>query len=542
MLQFTGKGVFPSTAIGKARVIKKQEIQVSRRQISDVEAELERFESAKKKATDQLIKIFEKAKNEIAEQDAAIFEIHIMMLEDEDLNEYIKGMIKSQKVNAEYAVQDAAQEFSKIFTQSGDEYLQQRAADVKDICGRLTACLNGGAEQRQTDSEKAIIFAHDLTPSETASFDREKILAFVTAQGSESSHTAILARSMKIPAVIGVGRQAIAAVREGQVAIVDGSCGLVVIEPDEKYIEKAQMQQEDERRRALLLKQLKGMENVTLGGKSVKIFANICKASELQDVIENDAGGIGLFRSEMLFLNSEVCPTEEEQFAQYRRALEGMAGKQVIIRTLDIGADKKVGYLNLDKEENPALGLRAIRLCLVRRELFKVQLRALYRASVYGNLGIMFPMIASVSELERAKELCDEVKRELMQERIPFSADVQTGIMIETPAAAIISDRLAPLVDFFSIGTNDLTQYTLACDRQNAALTQFIDTRHEAVVRLIELSVKNAHAHGAWAGICGELAADLSMAESFIKMGIDELSVVPSMVLPLRAKIRSLEI
>lgn len=541
MVKFHGKGVYGGIAIGTVSVFKRRELLVSQETVEDTQKELERFECAKQEAIRQLSEICQKAIKDVGEENAEIFEIHMMMLEDEDYNDAIVGTIKKQSVKAEYAVDLAARQFSEMFASMDDEYMQARSADVKDISNRIIACL-GGVEESVRLTRKAVICADDLAPSETVSLDKDNVLAFVTAYGSSNSHTAILARNMNIPAVVNVGADFLNTVSDGERIIVDGHTGDIYISPTEEIeAEMLKKQQEDNCRRALL-QNLKGKENVTKDGRSIKLYANIGGIDGISDVLENDAGGIGLFRSEFVYLESSDYPGEEEQFVIYKNVLERMDGKKVIIRTLDIGADKKIDYFDLDKEENPALGLRAIRICLERPEIFKTQLRALYRASAYGNLGIMFPMITSASEVEEILGICEEVKGELKSEGISYNEDTEIGIMIETPAAAIVSDSLAPMVDFFSVGTNDLTQYTLACDRQNPKLERFCDTHHEAVLRLIEISAQNIHKHGGWIGICGELAGDLTLTESFLKMGIDELSVSAPYVLPLREKIRSLDL
>ncbi|MBQ7384015.1 MAG: phosphoenolpyruvate--protein phosphotransferase [Clostridia bacterium] len=542
MLKFSGKGVFGAIAIGKISVFKKQETHIRRSHIANPEAELERVRVAKEKAFVQLSEIYEKALREVGETNAQIFEIHMMMLEDDDYNDSIRHIIESQSVNAEYAISLTSKNFTAMFASMDDAYMQARAADVKDISDRLITCMEQGGGDESPSDVSTIICADDLTPSETVLLDKDKILAFVTAYGSSNSHTAILARNMNIPAVIGVGKEFIGCIRDGDTAAVDGFTGEVFINPDKKTLTAIEAKQREDLEKKELLKKLKGKESVTLDGTRVNIYANIGGVDNIGAVILNDAGGIGLFRSEFLYLERKDYPTEQEQFEVYRKVLVSMSGKKVIIRTLDIGADKKVDYFGLDEEENPALGLRAIRICLTRPEIFKTQLRALFRASVFGNLGIMFPMITSVSELERILEICDEVKTELDEKNIEYSENIEIGIMIETPAAAIISDKLAPMVDFFSVGTNDLTQYTLACDRQNPRLEPFCDTHHEAVMKLIELSAKNAHAHGAWIGICGELAADTSLTERFLRMGIDELSVSPSYVLRIRDTVRNIDL
>ena len=541
MIKFSGKGVYGAIAIGKISVFQRQGISVKRSNIENVDAEIERLEVAKATAVEQLGEIYEKALKEVGEANAQIFEIHMMMVEDEDYNDAIIGLIRSQSVNAEYAVAVTSKNFAEMFSSMDDSYMQARAADVKDISNRIIACLTGSSKTDADSDEKVIICADDLAPSETVSLDKDKILAFVTAYGSSNSHTAILARNMNIPAIIGISEEFLEKITGGTMAIADGFTGDFIIDPDEETLAKYEKKQQAETEKKQLLQQLSGKENVTLDGTKINIFANIGSADNIGAVLLNDAGGIGLFRSEFLYLEKTDYPSEEEQFRVYKKVLESMATKKVIIRTLDIGADKQADYFNLAKEENPALGLRAIRLCLERPEIFKTQLRALYRASVYGNLGIMFPMVTSENELKEILALCDEVKAELTEQNLPF-AKVELGIMIETPAAAIISDKLAPMVDFFSVGTNDLTQYTLACDRQNPKIERFCDTHHEAILRLIEFSAKNAHANGAWIGICGELAADTTLTETFLRMGIDELSVSPSFVLKVRDAVRKVNL
>ena len=542
MKKFTGKGVYGAIAMGKISVFQKQDTLIQRTSVKDTEAEKARVEAAKAAAAEQLQAIYEKALKEVGETNAQIFEIHMMMLEDDDYNESIQNIIDTQKVNAEYAVSITADNFAEMFSAMDDAYMQARAADVRDISDRIIANLTGTAAAQNTSSEKVIICADDLAPSETVSLDKDKVLAFVTAHGSSNSHTAILARNMNIPAVIGVGSDFLKEVQDGTEAIVDGFTGEIFLEPDETTRQRLlEKQKADEEKKRLLL-ELKGKENVTKDGTKVNIYANIGSVDNIGAVLLNDAGGIGLFRSEFLYLENNDYPSEEQQFLAYKRVLESMAGKKVIIRTLDIGADKQVDYFHLKKEENPAMGCRAIRICLTRPEIFKTQLRALYRASIYGNLGVMFPMITSVSELEKILAICEEVKAELREQSVTYSDTMELGIMIETPAAAIISDRLAPMVDFFSVGTNDLTQYTLACDRQNPDIEPFIDTHHEAILRLIEMSAKNAHANGAWIGICGELAADTALTETFLRMGIDELSVSPAFVLKVRDAVRNVDL
>ncbi|SFW34440.1 phosphoenolpyruvate--protein phosphotransferase [Ruminococcus flavefaciens] len=538
MTIFKGKGVYGAVAIGKISVFKRRDTTVKRIHVSDTAAEKKRLEAAKEAATAQLQEIYDKALKEVGEQNAQIFEIHMMMIEDDDYNESIESIIDTQSVNAEYAVSVTADNFSEMFASMDDAYMQARSADVKDISNRIIACLSDDGSQENSSDEKVIICADDLAPSETVLLDKNKVLAFVTSHGSSNSHTAILARNMNIPAVIGAGDDFLSAVSDGMFAAVDGYTGEVFLSPDTEALEKLETKQKEDEEKKRLLQELKGKENVTLDGTRINIFANIGGVDHIGAVLANDAGGIGLFRSEFLYLESSDYPTEEQQFAAYKKVLESMAGKKVIIRTLDIGADKKVDYFDLAKEDNPALGFRAIRICLTRPEIFRTQLRALYRASAFGKLGIMFPMITSVSEVEQIKKICAEVREELRVDGVDFDENAELGIMIETPAAAVISDKLAPLVDFFSVGTNDLTQYTLACDRQNSAVEQFVDTHHEAILRLIEMSAKNAHANGAWIGICGELAADTSLTETFLRMGIDELSVSPSFVLKVRDAVR----
>lgn len=542
MKKYQGKGVYGAVAIGRISLFKKPDAAVKRIRVVDTDNEKTRFEQAKTLAMQQLGEIYDKALKEVGEANAAIFEIHQMMLDDDDYNDSINNIIDSQSVNAEYAVAVTADNFAEMFSAMDDEYMKARAADVRDISNRLINNLSGNVSIDTGSDEKVIICASDLAPSETVALDKDKVLAFVTAHGSSNSHTAILARNMNIPAIIGAGDEFLNEIRDGAEAVVDGYAGEVFVDPDENTKSKALEKQRADEEKKRLLQELKGKENVTLDGKKINVYANIGGVENIGAVLLNDAGGIGLFRSEFLYLENTDYPTEEQQFAAYKKVLESMAGKKVIIRTLDIGADKQVDYFNLKKEENPALGYRAIRICLTRPDIFKTQLRALYRASAFGNLGIMFPMITSVSELEKILAICDEVKTELKSQSVEFSDKVELGIMIETPAAAVISDKLAPMVDFFSVGTNDLTQYTLACDRQNPDIEQFIDTHHEAILRLIEMSAENAHKHGAWIGICGELAADTSLTETFLRMGIDELSVSPTFVLKVRGAVRSIDL
>ena len=543
MIKFIGKGVYGAIAIGKISIFKRDEVKVKRIKITDAEAEKKRFDSAKALASQQLDEVYQKALKEVGETNAQIFEIHMMMLDDDDYNEAVTGMIDSQMINAEYAVAVTSDNFAEMFSSMDDSYMQARAADVRDISNRLIKCLSqDSAASEQTDGEKMIICADDLAPSETVSLDKDKVLAFVTANGSANSHTAILARNMNIPAIIGVGDEFLNEIKNGDICVVDGYTGEVIVNPDEETLKAAKNRQQDDFEKKQLLQNLKGKENITLDGTTVDIYANIGSVDNIGAVIANDAGGIGLFRSEFLYLESSDYPTEEQQFQAYKKVAQSMAGKKVVIRTLDIGADKQADYFGLDKEENPALGLRAVRICLTRPEIFKTQLRALYRASAFGNIAIMFPMITSVSEVEEILAICEDVKSELDAVGIEYSKKVELGIMIETPAAAVISDKLAPLVDFFSVGTNDLTQYTLACDRQNPKIERFCNTHHEAVLRLIELAARNAHENGAWIGICGELAADTSLTETFLRMGIDELSVSPPYVLKVRDTVRKLDL
>ena len=542
MKVFKGKGVYGAVAIGNASLFKRNEIPVKRVSITDVEAEKTRVDKAKEHSLKQLRDIYDKALKEVGETNAQIFEIHMMMLEDDDYNDSITSIIETQKVNAEYAVAATSDNFAEMFSLMDDSYMQARALDVRDISNRIIGNLSQEKLPSTYSDNKMIICSDDLAPSETVSLDKNSLLAFVTANGSANSHTAILARNMNIPAVIGVGADFLSQVQDGQLMVVDGYTGEVILEPDEKTLTKYKIKQAEDTAKKKLLLELKGKDNVTIDGTKIEIFANIGSTSNIGAVLLNDASGIGLFRSEFLYLENSDYPSEDQQFLNYKKVLESMAGKKVIIRTLDIGADKQVDYFNLAKEDNPALGYRAIRICLTRPDIFKTQLRALLRASVYGNLGIMFPMITSVSEIEKIKKICDEVKAELKSNNIRYSDKIEIGIMIETPAAAIISDKLAPLVDFFSVGTNDLTQYTLACDRQNPILEDFCDTHHEAILRLIKFAADNAHKYGKWIGICGELAADTSLTESFLRMGIDELSVSPSYVLKVRDTVRNINL
>ena len=537
MKKFTGKGVYGAIAMGKISVFQKQDTLIQRTSVKDTEAEKARVEAAKAAAAEQLQAIYEKALKEVGETNAQIFEIHMMMLEDDDYNESIQNIIDTQKVNAEYAVSITADNFAEMFSAMDDAYMQARAADVRDISDRIIANLTGSVAVQEDSGEKHIICADDLAPSETVSLDKDKVLAFVTAHGSSNSHTAILARNMNIPAVIGVGSDFLKEVQDGTETIVDGFTGEIFVEPDEETRRRLlEKQKADEEKKRLLL-ELKGKENVTRDGTKVNIYANIGSVDNIGAVLLNDAGGIGLFRSEFLYLENNDYPNEEQQFLAYKRVLESMAGKKVIIRTLDIGADKQVDYFHLKKEDNPAMGYRAIRICLKQPEIFKTQLRALLRAAVYGNLSVMYPMITSTEEVEQIFAVVEEVRAELEAAEIPYKMPEQ-GVMIETPAAVMISDELAQMVDFFSIGTNDLTQYTLAIDRQNAKLDDFYNAHHKAILRMIRMVVENAHKYGKWAGICGELGADLELTDAFMEMGVDELSVAPSMVLKVRKNIR----
>ena len=537
MITLLGKSVFGGIAIGKIAFYKRNEIQIKRSRVEDTEQEVKRFEAAKEKAVSQLQELHDKALDDVGETNAMIFEIHQMMLEDLDYVESIVNIITSQEVNAEYAVATTADNFAAMFAAMDDAYMQGRAADVKDVSERLIQVLSDQNGVSMEMNEPVIIAADDLVPSETVQLDKEKVLSFITMYGSANSHTAILARTMNIPAVIGIGED-LKKEYDGKEAIVDGMEGVIYIDPDEETLARMRQKQKEDQEQKALLEQLKGKENVTKSGQKVMVYANIGNLSDVGAVLKNDAGGIGLFRSEFLYLESETFPTEEEQFKVYKQVAENMAGKRVIIRTLDIGADKQVDYFGLDKEENPALGYRAIRICLTRQEIFKTQLRALYRASAYGQIAIMFPMIISVDEVKQIKKIIEEVKQELKEEGIDFRENVELGVMIETPAAVMVSRDLAKEVDFFSVGTNDLTQYTLAIDRQNQKLEPFYDSHHPAVLSMIRMAAENAHAEGKWIGICGELGADLSLTETFLEMGIDELSVAPGMILPLRKRIR----
>ena len=536
---FQGKSVYKGIVMGPVAVLKKNDYQVKRTRIEDPEAEVKRVEEAVEVSKKQLGRLYDKAVREVGEASAAIFEVHQMMLEDEDYLESMENMIRIELVNAEYAAAATGDNFAEMFAAMDDEYMKARSADVKDISERLVRNLSGEGDNDLSSMEPSIIVADDLSPSETVQMDKEKILAFVTVHGSTNSHTAILARMMNIPALIGVPMD-LNSLKTGMMAVVDGFSGQVIFEPEEDVQKETEKRMQEEAEKQKLLEELKGKENITPDGRKINIYANIGSVGDLGYVMENDAGGIGLFRSEFLYLGRNDFPTEEEQFQAYKQAVQTMAGKKVIIRTLDIGADKQVEYFNLGKEENPALGYRAIRICLKQPEIFKAQLRALFRAAVYGNLSVMYPMITSTEEVEKIYAIVAEVEEELKKQEVQYKIPEQ-GIMIETPAAVMISDRLAEMVDFFSIGTNDLTQYTLAIDRQNEQLDDFYNPHHEAVLRMIRMVVENAHKCGKWAGICGELGADLTLTEQFVRMGVDELSVAPSMILKLRKVVREMK-
>lgn len=539
MQYFQGKSVYKGIVMGPVAVLKKNDYQVKRARIEDPEAEVKRVKEAVEVSKKQLGRLYDKAVREVGEASAAIFEVHQMMLEDEDYLESMENMIRTELVNAEYAAAATGDNFAEMFVAMDDEYMKARSADVKDISERLVRNLSGEGDNDLSSMEPSVIVADDLSPSETVQMDKEKILAFVTVHGSTNSHTAILARMMNIPALIGVPMD-LNGLKAGMTAVVDGFSGQVIFEPEEDVRKETEKRMQEEAEKQKLLEELKGKENITPDGRKINIYANIGSVGDLGYVMENDAGGIGLFRSEFLYLGRNDFPTEEEQFQAYKQAVQTMAGKKVIIRTLDIGADKQVEYFNLGKEENPALGYRAIRICLKQPEIFKAQLRALFRAAVYGNLSVMYPMITSTEEVEKIYAIVAEVEEELKAQEVQYKIPEQ-GIMIETPAAVMISDRLAEMVDFFSIGTNDLTQYTLAIDRQNEQLDDFYNPHHEAVLRMIRMVVENAHKCGKWAGICGELGADLTLTEQFVRMGVDELSVAPSMILKLRKIVREMK-
>lgn len=534
-MKLEGRNVFSGIAIGKCKIFGKKDQVVKRSKVTDTDLEIKRFTQAKEQAKSQLAALYEKALKEVGEANAAIFEVHQMMLDDLDYVESITNMISSQGINAEYAVATTGDNFAEMFAAMDDDYMRERAADVKDISNRVIHILQGGSEQAGLGDQPVIILADDLAPSETVQLDKSKVLSFVTRHGSTNSHTAILARTMNIPALIGVDYPEDA---EGHMAVVDGRNSVFLLDPTEEELTKYEALRREEVEKARLLQELKGKENVTKAGRKIALYANIGGVGDVASVLANDAGGIGLFRSEFLYLETEDYPSEEQQFKAYRTVAENMAGKKVIIRTLDIGADKQVDYFGLEHEENPAMGYRAIRICLDRKEIFKTQLRAIYRASYYGNISIMFPMIISVDEVKAAKEMCATVQEELKSEGIPYGK-VELGIMIETPAAVMISDLLAKEVDFFSVGTNDLTQYTLAIDRQNPKLDNIYDAHHLAILRMLQMIIDNGHKEGCWVGICGELGADVTLTDTFIKMGIDELSVSPSMILKVREQIRN---
>ena len=537
---FQGKSVYKGIAMGPIVVFKKNDYQVKRTRIEDTEAEVKRVDEALKASQEQLQKLYDKAVREVGEASAAIFVVLQMLLEDEEYLEAILIMVRTEQVNAEYAVAVTGDNFAEMFASMDDDYMKARSADIKDISERLVRNLSGQGDVDLSEIEPSVIVADDLSPSETVQMDKDKILAFVTVHGSTNSHTAILARMMNIPALIGV-KMDLEALQSGVTAVVDGFQGMVTFDPDEETKAQTETKIQEEAEKLKLLQELKGKENITLDGRKINIYANIGSVGDIGYVMENDAGGIGLFRSEFLYLGRNDFPTEEEQFQAYKQAVQMMAGKKVIIRTLDIGADKQVDYFNLGNEDNPAMGYRAIRICLRQPEIFKTQLRALLRAAVYGNLSIMYPMITSTEEVKKIYEIVAEVEEELKAQEIQYKIPEQ-GIMIETPAAAIISDKLAEMVDFFSIGTNDLTQYTLAIDRQNEKLDEFYNPHHEAILRMIQMVVDNAHKCGKWAGICGELGADATLTEQFVRMGLDELSVAPSMVLKLRKIVREMKV
>lgn len=534
MDKFQGKSIFGGVAIGKVFFFAKEEKEITSDQVDDIEAELARFENAKTTAMEQLQGLYNKALNDVGEEHAAIFEAHIMMLEDGEFGDSIRNIIRDDKLNAEYAVYTTGETFAMMFEAMDDDYFRARAVDIRDISSRMVQILQGTQKNTEFD-EPVILVADDLTPSETVSMDKSKLLAFVTRYGSSNSHTAILARTMNIPALIGMD---ITSDWNGKMAVVDGFEGVLYVDPDEETLAAKRARQEEEQKKRELLEQLKGQPTVTVDGKKIKMYANIGSVEDVENVLANDGEGIGLFRSEFLYLEKDHWPTEEEQFEAYKAVAEGMQGKKVIIRTLDLGADKQADYFNLSDEENPAMGLRAIRICLEQPEIFKTQLRALYRASAFGNIGIMFPMITSMWEVKEIKKIVEEVKAELAAECIAVG-EVELGVMIETPAAVMISEELAEEMDFFSIGTNDLTQYTLAIDRQNQALDRFYDAHHPTVLKMIQMTIENGHKHGAWVGICGELGADMTLTETFVKMGIDELSVSPTFILPIREIIRN---
>ena len=538
---YQGKSVFGGIAIGRISVHKKDEQQVKRVKIENPDREIARYRQARQTAMEQLQNLYQKALKEVGEANAAIFEIHQMMLEDDDYNESIENIIHMQQVNAEYAVASTGDNFAQMFASMEDDYMRARSADVKDISERVLSVLGGRTAGMAASEEPVIIVADDLAPSETVQLNKDLVLSFVTVHGSVNSHTAILARTMSIPALIGTDIPLTDAI-DGKLGIVDGRNGCIYVDPDEDTLSKMQQLKQEEQEKKELLQTLKGRENITIDGKKIMLYANIGNSKDLAAVLQNDAGGIGLFRSEFLYLNSPDYPTEDQQFEAYKKVLADMDGKEVIIRTLDIGADKQIGYFNLPKEDNPAMGMRALRICLNRPEIFKTQLRALYRASAFGKLGIMFPMVTSVWEVREAKKYCEEVKRDLKAEGIPFAEDVQVGIMIETPAAVMISRELARRVDFLSLGTNDLSQYTLAMDRQNPLLRKKYNDHHPAVLRMIQMVIEAGHAENRRVCICGELAADTALTEEFLRMGVDCLSVVPACILPVRKALRQVDL
>ncbi len=538
MEKLTGKSILKGIAIGKILFYQKGEQEVKRTKTEDTQAEIKRYESARDKAVLQLNELYKKAVKEVGEVNAAVFEVHAMMVEDGDYVDSIVNIIETQQVNAEYAVAVTGDNFSKMFAEMDDDYFKARAADVKDISERIVNILSGNENTSGALKEPVIIVADDLAPSETVQMDKEKLLAFVTEHGSSNSHTAILAKTMNIPALIGVN---IKQEWNGKLAIVDGYTGTLYIEPGEDILNELKKKQEEDIKARELLQALKGKEDITIDGRKIKLYANIGGVKDVASVLANDAAGIGLFRSEFLYLESNDYPSEENQFMAYKTVVENMAGKKVIVRTLDIGADKQADYFNLAHEDNPAMGYRAIRICLDRIDIFKTQLRALLRASAFGNIAIMFPMVISVNEVKQIKEIVKSVKKELEEQGIPYG-ETELGIMIETPAAVMISDLLAPEVDFFSIGTNDLTQYTLAIDRQNMKLDNIYDSHHPAILRMIQMTINNGHKHGCWVGICGELGADPALTQDFIEMGIDELSVSPAFILPIRKIIRDIKL
>lgn len=542
MKTWEGQSVCAGVAIGTVQVFRRNEQQIKRYHVDDVEGEIARYEEARTEAIEQLQKLYDKALAQVGESGAMIFQIHQMMLDDLDYRESITNNIRMQSVNAEYAVGTTADNFSEMFSAMDDAYMKERAADVKDVSERLIKVLSGHKQGDFASDEPVILAADDLAPSETVQLDKSKILGIITLNGSTNSHTAILARTMNIPAIIGLGDSNSLEDIDGMLGVVDGFTGHVYLDPDEKTLAQMQEKKKEADTQNLLLEQLKGKPNITKDGQSVQIYANIGNVGDVGTVLQNDAGGIGLFRSEFLYLESKDYPTEEEQFQAYKQVAQNMAGRRVIIRTLDIGADKQIGYFNLPKEENPAMGYRAIRICLKQPEIFKTQLRSLLRASAFGKIAIMFPMIISVEEVQTIKKMVESIKAQLREDGIPFDEHIEIGIMIETPAAALISDQLAKEVDFFSVGTNDLTQYTLAIDRQNNNLHDFYNPHHKAILRLIKMAADNAHKEGKWIGICGELAADKELTETFLAMGIDELSVSPGYILGLRKKVRETDV